>query len=148
MKVILKTRIPNLGYEWDIVSVKSGYARNFLLPKNLADVATPKLIELAQKRMEERVKKMNELVAGAKETAEKLAKIELKFSKKAKGKKLYGSITEKDIQETLKKEYKLEIDKDAIRMKEHIKELGEHKVTIHLAEGVDEKIKVTIEEEK
>ncbi len=148
MKVILKTRIPNLGHEWDVVTVKDGYARNYLLPKKLASIATPKLVEMAKKRMEERVKKMDELVAGARETAAKLAKVELTFTKKAKGSKLYGSIAEKDIQAALKKDYKLAIDKDAIRMKENIKELGEHKVTIHLAEGVDAVIKVSIEEEK
>lgn len=148
MKVILKTRIPNLGHEWDVVTVKDGYARNYLLPKKLADIATPKLVELAQKRMEERVKKMDELVANAKETAKKLAKIELTFKKKARGDKLYGSIAEKDILAALKKEHKLEVEKDAIRMKEHIKELGEHKITIHLAEGVEAEVKVSIKEEK
>lgn len=147
MKVILKTRIPNLGYEWDVVTVKDGYARNFLLPKKLADVATPKLIKVAEKRMEERVKKMGELVASAKETAEKLAQVELVFRKKARGTKLYGSIAEKDIQAALKKEHKLEIEKDAIRMKEHLKELGDHKVIIHLAEDVEAKVKVKIEAE-
>lgn len=148
MKVILKTRVANLGYEWDVVTVKNGYARNFLLPKKLADVATPKLIEIAQKRMEERVKKMEEVISSAKEVAKKLTKIELVFTKKAKGTKLYGSIVEKDIQAAIKKEHKLEIEKDAIRMKENIKELGEHKITIHLAEGVEVKVKVRIEEEK
>ena len=148
MKVILKARVPNLGYEWDVVTVKDGYARNYLLPRKLADIATPKLIEIAQKRMEERVKKMEELVASAKEIAEKLAKIELVFKKKARGTKLYGSIGEKDILAALKKEHKLELAKDAIRMKENLKELGEHKVTIHLAEGVETKVKVKIEEEK
>jgi large subunit ribosomal protein L9 len=148
MKVILKTRVPNLGYEWDVVTVKDGYARNFLLPKKLADIATPKLIKVAEKRMEERVKKMEELVTSAKEVAEKLAKVELLFKKKARGTKLYGSITEKDIQAALKKEHKLEIEKDAIRMKEHLKELGDHKVTINLAEGVEAVLKVTIEAEE
>jgi large subunit ribosomal protein L9 len=148
MKVILKTRIPNLGFEWDIVNVKDGYARNYLLPKKLADLATPKLIKLAEKRMEERVKQMEELVLSAKETAEKLGKIELLFTKKARGTKLYGSISEKDIVESLKKEHKLEIDKDSVRLKESLKELGDHKVSIHLAEGVEASIKVTIEAEE
>ncbi len=147
MKVILKTRVPNLGYEWDVVSVKDGYARNFLLPKKLADVATPKRLEVAEKRMEERVKKMKELTASAKETSEKLAKVELSFKKKARGNKLYGSITEKDIAESLKKDHKLEIDKEAVVMKEYLKELGEHKVTIHLAEDIDAEIKVKVEAE-
>jgi len=147
MKVILKTRVPNLGYEWDVVNVKDGYARNFLLPKKLAEVATPKQIERAKRHMEERVKKMEELVAGAKEAAEKLAKIELVFHKKARGNKLYGSIAEKDIQEALASEHKLEVSKESIRMAEHLKELGEYKVTIHLAEGVEAKIKVHVEAE-
>jgi len=147
MKVILKTRVPNLGYEWDLVTVKDGYARNFLLPKKLADVATPKLIKVAEKRMEERVKKMDELTANAKETAEKLGKVGLSFKKKARGEKLYGSIAEKDIVEALKKEHKLEVDKEAVKMKENLKEVGDHKVTIHLAEGVEVEIKVKIEAE-
>lgn len=148
MKVILKTRVPNLGLEWDVVSVKDGYARNFLLPRRLADIATPALIEASQKKVAERVKKMEELVANAKETAQKIAKIQLKFVQKTKGKKLYGSITEKDLQEKLASEHKLEISRDAIHMKGHLKELGDHKVTIHLAEGVDASLKVTVEEEK
>ena len=148
MKVILKTRIANLGHEWDLVNVKDGYARNFLLPKKLAEVATPKMIALAEKRMEDRVKKMEELKANAKETAEKLAKIELNFKKKAKGDKLYGSISEKDIQEALKKDHKLEITKETIQMKEHLKDVGEHKVTLHLTEGVEVTIKVNIEAEE
>jgi large subunit ribosomal protein L9 len=148
MKVILKTRVPNLGLEWDIVSVKEGYARNFLLPRRLADVASPALIEASQKKVAERMKRMEELVANAKETAQKIAKIEVKFLKKTRGNKLYGSITEKDIQEVLASEHKLEVSKDAIHMKGHLKELGEHKVTIHLTEGVDAALKVVIEEEK
>lgn len=147
MKVILKTRVPNLGLEWDIVTVKDGFARNFLLPKRLADIATPALIEAARKKAAERVKKMEELVANAKETAQKLAKVELTFKKKTKGKKLYGSISEKDIQALLAQEHKLDVSKDAIHMKEHIKELGEHKVIIHLVEGVEAAIKVTVEAE-
>ncbi|MBN2307027.1 50S ribosomal protein L9 [Candidatus Peregrinibacteria bacterium] len=148
MKVILKTRIPHLGYEWDIVTVKDGYARNFLLPKKLADVATPNRIKIAEKRMEERIKKMEELVANAKEVAEKLAHAKLTFKKKARGKKLYGSISEKDIAEALKKEHKVEVDKDAIKLKEHLKEVGDYKVAIHLAEKVKVEIKVKIEAEQ
>lgn len=148
MKVILKTRIPNLGYEWDVVTVKDGYARNFLLPQKMAEPATPQRIRKAEKFMEERVRKMEELVANAKETAEKLSSIQLYFKKKARGNKLYGSISEKDIVDALKKDHKVEVEKDAVIMKEHLKELGEHKVIIHLAEGVESPIKVKIEAEE
>ncbi len=148
MKVILKTRIPNLGYEWDVVTVKDGYARNYLLPEGLASVATPALIKRAEKMAEERIKKMEEIISNAKKTAEKIAKITLSFKKKVKGKKLYGSVSEKDIVEALKKEHKLDLDKDTIQIKEHLKELGKHDVKIHLAEGVDAKVSVEIEAEE
>ncbi|MDH5596942.1 MAG: 50S ribosomal protein L9 [Candidatus Peregrinibacteria bacterium] len=147
MKIILKTRVPNLGQEWDIVTVKDGYAQNFLLPKKMAEMATPARIKVAEKRLEDRLKKIEEVIASAKETAEKLANISLIFKMKAKGEKLYGSISEKDIVEALVSEHKLEISKEMVLLKEHLKELGEHQVKLHLAEGVEPAIKVIIEAE-
>jgi large subunit ribosomal protein L9 len=147
MKVILKKRVPNLGHEWDVVTVKDGYARNFLLPQQLAVVATPALIKNAEKRAGERMKQMEELVASAKESAEKLADVTLNFRKKAKDGKLYGSIAEKDIVESLKKNHKMDFDKDVVQMSEHLKTIGDHKVKLHLAEGVEVEISVKVEAE-
>ena len=147
MKVILKKRIANLGQEWDLVTVKDGYARNYLLPQKLAVVATPALIKDAAKRAEQRVKHMEELALNAKESAGKLAEVTLNFKRKARGEKLYGSITEKDIAEALKEEAKIDLDKDVIRMSEHLKTIGDHKVKLHLAEGVEAEISVKIEAE-
>jgi len=148
MKVILKKRIPKLGEEWDVITVKAGYAQNFLLPQKLADPATPDLIKKAEKVQANRIKKVEEIVKDAKEIAKKLKNVELSFKKKAKNEKLYGSISEKDIIETLKKEKKVEIEKDMIKIKEPIKTIGEHKVSLVLAEGVEVKIKINVEEEK
>ncbi len=147
MKVILKERVPNLGQKWDMVTVKAGYARNYLLPQNLADVATPGLIKKAEGLAAERMKKMEELIANAKETATKLEGLELVFKMKAKGKKLYGSIAEKDIVEGLAEQHKAEVSKDMVKMKEHLKTVGEHKVTIHLTEEVDAELNVKVEAE-
>jgi len=147
MKVILKKRIPNLGHEYDVITVKDGYARNYLLPHKLAAVATPALIKNAEKKAEDRVKKMGEIITAAKESAEKLNKISIKFKKKAKGEKLYGSISEKDIIEAIKKEGKMELDKDVVKMNEHLKTVGDHKVKLHLADGVEVEISVKIEAE-
>ena len=148
MKVILTTKVPKLGEEWDLVTVKDGYARNFLLPKKLANPATPTLIKRAEKIQAERVKKLEEIIKNAKETAEKLKDVKIVFVKKARGEKLYGSISEKDIVDGLKNAHKVEIEKDMVKMKENIKTLGEHKVTIELAEGVKVNIAVEVEEEK
>lgn len=147
MKVILKKSVPNLGHEWDVVTVKDGYARNYLLPQKLAAIATPAMIKTAEKRAKERVKQMEELLVNAKETAEKLSGITLEFKKKARGEKLYGSISEKDIIDALKEGHKVELDKDTVKMDEHLKTLGEHKVRLQLADGVKAEISVKIEAE-
>lgn len=147
MKVILKTRVQNLGYKWDIVTVKNGYARNFLIPQKLAEPATPALIKKAEKLIEERMKKLEEVIAKAKEIAEKLKGIELLYTMKAKEDKLYGSIAEKDIVDSIKADHKIEINKDMVDMKDHIKTIGSHKVKIKLAEGVTAQISVKVEAE-
>jgi large subunit ribosomal protein L9 len=148
MKLILIKRVPKLGNEWDVVTVKDGYARNYLLPKRLADPASPALIKKAEKIQAERVKKLEEIIKNAKELAEKLKGAEISFSKKSRGEKLYGSIGDKDIIEAMKEEHKIEISKDMLKLKEPIKTLGDHKITLVLAEGVEVGIKVIVKEEK
>jgi len=147
MKVILRKPIANLGQEWDLVNVKTGYARNYLLPQKLADIATPARIKAAETRAKERLRKVDELKANAEDTIRKLKKITLKFSKKTRGEKLYGSITEKDIVEALNKEHKLEVTKEMVKMKEHLKTLGDHKVMIHMTDDAQQAISVIIEAE-
>ncbi len=148
MKVILKKRVPNLGHEWDVVTVKKGYARNFLLPQALASIVTPTSLKTAEKQMVERVRKADEVKAKAQEMMKKLAEVSLTFKMKAKGKKLYGSITEKDIAEAILKEAKIEINKEMVHMTEHLKAVGDHKVKIHLAEGVEATVGVKVEAEE
>lgn len=148
MKVILLKRIPNLGEEWEAVTVKDGYARNFLFPQKLAQPASPALLKKAEEVQADRIKKLEEITANAKETVEKLKGVKLTFSMKAKGDKLYGSVAEKDIIEELKKECKVELEKEMVKMKEHIKTTGDHKVTLEVAEGVKADITVTVKEEK
>jgi large subunit ribosomal protein L9 len=148
MKVVLKKRVPKLGEEWDVITVKDGYAQNYLFPLKLATPATPALLKTSEKVRAERMKKLEEVIKNAKELAEKLKGVVLTFKKKTKGEKLYGSITEKDLIESLKNQEKIEVSREMIKMKEHIKTLGDHKVTLHLAEGVETGIKVVIEKEE
>lgn len=148
MKVILNERVAHLGYQWDIAEVKPGYARNYLFPKGLASLATPALMKKAEVFIQDRVKKLEEAKANAKETVQKLAEITLVFKRKAKGKKLFGSVTEKDIVDVLLKDHKLELTKDMVKMDEHLKAVGDHKVKIHLVEGVDATVNVKVEAEE
>ncbi len=147
MKVILKERVANLGQKWDVVVVKPGYARNYLLPQNLAEVATAAGLKKAEGQSAERMKRMEELVANAKGTAKTLSGLGLVFKRKAKEEKLYGSITEKDVADTLAEQHKIEINKSMVKMGEHIKTLGEHKVLIHLTEDVEVELAVKVEAE-
>lgn len=148
MEVILVQSVPKLGQAYDLVKVKPGFARNFLLPQGKAVLATPGILARAKKVQGERVKKLEELVAQAKELAEKLKGVTLTFKKKVRGEKLYGSLGIKDIMAALKESEKLDVPKEAVRLKGSIKTLGEHTVTLHLAEGVEVKISVKVEAEE
>lgn len=146
MQVVLTKRVPKLGQEHEIVNVRPGYARNFLLPNGLALLATPDIVKRTEKKREEMKRKLAEKIEAAKTLAEKLSGLVLTFKKKVKGEKLYGALHEKDIVEALAEE-KIEVEKDQIKFKEQIKELGDFKVTVHLAEGVNADVKVKVEKE-
>ncbi|MFH0820303.1 MAG: 50S ribosomal protein L9 [Candidatus Peregrinibacteria bacterium] len=147
MEVVLIQDVPKLGHAYDLVKVRPGFARNYLLPQGKASLATPVLIAKAQKIQSERVKKLQEMLAHAKELAEQLRGITLTFKKKVRGETLYGSIGVKDILEALKETAKLEVGKDAIRLEHPIKTVGDYSVTLHLAEGVNVKVAIKVEAE-
>ncbi len=147
MQVVLKKRIPKLGEEYDVVKVKPGYARNFLFPQKIALPATDAEIRRAEALKAQRVEKLESLLENAKEIAEKLKKVTLMFKKKARGDKLYGSIKEKDIVDALREQAKVELKKEMVKMDDHLKAIGEHTVTLQLAEDMEAKVKVMIEAE-
>lgn len=145
MQVILTQNVPKLGQAYDVVTVKTGYARNFLFPQNLAAIATPTLRKKAEKVKEERVQKLEETKAKASEMVKKLKDVVLTVAMKAKDGKLYAGVHEKDVVEALTKQEKIEVSKDMVKIKDSIKEVGEHVVTLHLAEDTDVKIKINVE---
>ncbi len=144
MKVILKEDIPNLGKAGQIIKVKNGYARNFLLPKGLAllaDEKNMKLLEYQKKKIEEEAKKKRQ---DAESIAQRLSEIQLNIKAKAgEDQKLFGSVTSKDIAEALEKEG-IMIDKKQINILEPIKRVGEYEVEIKLPANVVAKVKVNI----
>ena len=103
MELILKQDVQNLGFKDDVVSVKAGYGRNFLIPQGFAALATPSAKKVLAENLKQRAHKEAKVVSDAKALAESLKAIEIKIFAKAGGEKLFGSITNIDIAESLAK---------------------------------------------
>ena len=137
MKVILKQDIKGVGKKDEVINAADGYARNFLFPKNLAVPADTGNMNNLKAKSESNAFRKGEELKEAKEIAEKLKKITLKLKVKAGDNgKLFGGVTSKEISEALKNEYKIDIDKKKIVLKEAIKQAGTTRVEIRLYEGV------------
>ncbi|MRR57386.1 MAG: 50S ribosomal protein L9 [Deltaproteobacteria bacterium] len=144
MKVILKENIDTLGNIGDIVKVAPGYARNYLIPKGYAIEATTrnaKALEHAKRQMEYKKNKVREL---AKNLAEKIEASPLTLLHNAgEGDKLFGSVTNMELAESLKKNG-LDIDRKKILLAEPIKHLGEFDVPVKLHPEVTATLKVIV----
>lgn len=103
MELILKKDVQNLGFKDDVVSVKNGYGRNFLIPQGYAQLATPSAKKVLAENLKQRAHKEEKIVNDAKALAETLKALEIKLYAKAGGEKLFGSITNIDIAESLEK---------------------------------------------
>ena len=103
MELILKQDVQNLGFKDDVVTVKAGYGRNFLIPQGFAVVATPSAKKVLAENLKQRAFKEQKLVDDAKKTAEAIKGLEIKITAKAGGEKLFGSVTNADIAEALEK---------------------------------------------
>ncbi len=103
MEVILKNDVANLGFKDDVVTVKAGYGRNFLIPQGHAHMATPSAKKVLAENLRQKAHKEAKIVDDAKKQAEAIKAIEIKITAKAGGEKLFGSITSSDIAEALSK---------------------------------------------
>ena len=103
MELILKQDVQNLGFKDDIVTVKPGYGRNFLIPQGFAQMATPTARKVLAENLKQRAFKEQKLVDDAKNVAEAIKALEIKITAKAGGDKLFGSVTNADIAEVLSK---------------------------------------------
>lgn len=149
MKVILKQDIKGVGKKDQIINAADGYARNFLFPKNLAVPADEGNMNNLKAKNESKAFRKGEDLKEAKAIAEKLKEITVKISVKAGDNgKLFGAVTAKEISETLKRDFKIEIDKKKILLSESIKSAGVTKVDIKLNEGVMAKVSVMVVPEK
>lgn len=144
MQVILKEEVKSLGHAGEVVNVKDGYARNFLIPKGIAVEANPKNV----KALEQERKKIQDFVKKQRAKAEELASsissasIVIK-AKSGEDDKLFGSVTAADIADALKKEG-IEIDKRKILLDEPIKRLGDYTVNIKLYTDVAAQLNIQV----
>jgi large subunit ribosomal protein L9 len=136
-EIILTENVPGLGAEADVVKVRRGYARNYLLPHGKAYEVTPatmrELDNLKKKRAEREARELNE----AEETARRIGKARMIFTlETGETGKAFGSITAQDIMARLKNEVGIEVDRHKIVLDRPIKDTGEHEVTIKLHHDV------------
>jgi large subunit ribosomal protein L9 len=144
MLVILKEDINHLGRIGDVVKVSAGYARNFLLPKKLVILAREGDVAQIEHHKKSLEKKRQEARSAAEALATKLGTFSCTFKRKAgKGDKMFGSVTTAEIAEELKKAG-YELSRSAVQLKEAIKALGIHTVTVRVAPEVSATIRVIV----
>jgi large subunit ribosomal protein L9 len=144
MQIILQEDIEKLGTRGDVVSVKEGYARNFLLPRKLALEASPGNLKRLEKIRTTLAKRTATEREGAQKQAELLRDVALTFSRKAgENDQLFGSVTASDISEALAAQG-FQVDKRRIELAEPIKVVGQYEVTARLVHSITATFKVTV----
>ena len=138
MKLILNSDVTKLGRKGDIVDVAKGYARNYLLPKNLAIVATDSNISIAEKIQEKRIAEITESEELAESIKLALADAHLVISQKSTDEgTLYAAVANNEIVEVIEKFSGFKIEESQIELNDQVKEIGLHNIKIRISEDVD-----------
>ncbi len=144
VEVILLDDVDSLGTIGDTVRVADGYARNFLLPRNLAAEVTPENLRRLEARKRALQKEYEERINIAQSVAQRISQESVTIPVEAtEDDKLYGSVAEQQIADALK-EHGIEIEREAVLMDEHIRELGVYNIDIHLHPEVKTTLKVWV----
>ena len=147
MKVILKADVRGKGKKGQMIEVAEGYARNFLLPKGLAVLATADAMNTM--RLQEKAKANAEAKAAATEIAEKLKGLQVKVaSKGGEGGKLFGAVTGREIAAALREQHGVDIDSKKLVLDEPIKSFGSYQVKAKLGFEISGTVYVIVTEEK
>jgi len=144
-EVILTAHIPSLGAEADVVKVRRGHARNFLIPRGLAHEVTPATLRMTNslkaRRAEREARELNE----ANDAAKRLGKLKLSFVlETGEGGKAFGAITAKDVADRIKAESGHDIDRHRVVLERPIKETGEFSVDVRLHPEVHASVKLSV----
>ncbi len=145
MEVILLQDVEHLGDKGSLANVARGYARNYLIPRKLAEVATPGKIVEFQRREEERKAREARLAAQAEERTATLNRTVLTIPMKVgEGDRLFGSVTAADIAEAIENARGFVVDKRKVLLEEPIKEIGTFLVDVEVAEGFVASVKTIV----
>lgn len=138
MEVILKKDIPNLGFATDLVKVRDGYARNYLIPQGLAIMATDSNKKMNAETLKQKAFKEEKIRKEAEAMAKLLEEVKVKIGAKAASTgKIFGAVNSLQISEALKDQFNYDVDRKKIHLEgDKIKEVGEYKAKVMLAKGV------------
>ena len=147
MKVIFNVDVKGQGKKGEMKEVSDGYARNFLLPKNLASEATTDNINALKLKEKAKANQIAKEKAAAMETSEKLSGIQVVIKAKAgNGGRLFGAVTSQEISKALKEQHGIEIEKNKIVMKDSIKNFGSYTVKAKLGHEISGNVSVMVVE--
>lgn len=142
MKIILKQKVDKLGKPNEIKDVKSGYARNFLVPQGLAVLATKEKIEQLKEEKRQQKKQFKGL-------EDELQNMQIDIKAKIGPKeKMFGSVTAQDVADKINKQIENQIEKEQIQLERPIKDLGGYDIEIKIAENLTAKIRLKVTAEK
>ena len=145
MQVILKEDVEKIGQRGEIVDVSRGYVRNFLVPRDLAEVATPGRLEEVRREMAEAEERNRRMAERASEVAETLNKSVITIeARTGEDERLFGSVTAANIASAIERARGVRIDRRRVRLEEPIKSLGTHQVPIQVHGDVEASVKVIV----
>jgi len=144
MDIILKTDVPTLGYRGDIVKVKSGYARNYLIPQRMAVIADEANRKMNTEDLKQGANKLNKMKTNAQDVANNLSNTTIEIAvRTGAGGKIFGSVTTLQIAQSLK-EKGFDIDRRKIHLDAEIKTTGEYQASVDLHKDVKAKVNLKI----
>lgn len=146
MKVILLKDVKNLGKKGENKEVANGFARNFLFPQKMAELATDTAIQKNQLAIKKDIQTQEETLKKIQELADNLSGSEIVIKAKEKKGKLFGSVSKKKIIKELEKKG-VTVEEDAITLKDAIKEIGDYKIKVELEHGIEVAFNLKIESE-
>jgi large subunit ribosomal protein L9 len=145
LQVILKSDVEKIGQRGDIVDVSRGYVRNFLVPRGLAEVATPSKLEEARRTMEEGEERDRRLAERAEEIAGILNKSVITIeARTGEDERLFGSVTAANIADAVEKARGIRLDRRRIRLDDPIKVLGTHQVPVQVHGETEASVKIIV----